>query len=107
MSRLLTRLAAWWLRRSAGPEPAVAITLDSEPPPAPEPAYGRGDRHVVTRRLKDRTWTLYDGPHGARARRWVEHVKREREPGRMWYVMHDANGAHPRGEYEHPDPAQR
>lgn len=90
VAALLERVARWYIERRVRAAVGANVTLprwvaDPPLPPFRELQAG-GDRHTVTRRVQDKTWVLYDGPNGGTARRWVEHVRREREPGKMWFA---------------------
>lgn len=57
---------------------------------APAPALPAGaSRFRVLRSLNGVTWALYDGPSGAEARRWWEHVTSHNERGRMEFWQND------------------
>jgi hypothetical protein len=83
---MTTRIAVWlavrlrrWADRLDRP-----VLLPREADPVPLGAV----RFQVVRQMAGRgTWTLYDGPLGARARDMFEHVRRHKEGGTMQLVM--------------------
>lgn len=87
LGRWLERLARWYLARRVRNVVGVAVTLppvfDASTLAPSVPANPYRDRFEIRRNVNGESFSLYDGPSGGDARRWFEHVKREREPGTM------------------------
>lgn len=92
----MTRFRRWLAQKlRAFVERHDPITIVGTPAIAPGPGQSR---FRVLRTVNGHDAVLYDGPSGAQARRWWEHVQSHRERGQMTFWQDDIC----RGTYTHP-----